>query len=655
MSSSEKKISPEESREACVLVCLSSSPSNYRVIKAAAKTADAFQCPLKALYVGKLPDSESEDDQLNRNIRLAKSLGAKVQLTESTQIAYAIAEYAKLSEVTDLFIGHSPAAHSVFSQSIAEQVMRYLPNMDIHIIPDAQVSQGLIHPERHFTKLTVKDTLRMLAIMLAATLLSVLFDRSSFSNANIITIYILGVLMTAVVTADQRYGLIAAFLYILLFNFLFIEPRYSLMVYDSAYLVTYIVTVIASVITGSLASKIKSSASIAASNAYQAKILLDTNEAIETAKREEDILLITGRQLENLFHTGIVYYPVRDGKLIDTATRFQTLPSEELQARAKTELEIARYAKEHNCRAGAFTGYFPNAAFQYLSIRVEDRIYGIIGIERCRQLKKDFENTILLSLLGQCAISIENKRNYEAREQARLTAERERLRSALIRSFSHDLRTPLTAISGNADTLLHNSSVLSDAEKKGMYADIKDDAGWLINLVENLMSMTKLDEGKDLNRTAEIVDDVIAEALRHVDRHIEEHRLIVRRNNDYLIASMDVRLITQVIINLVNNAVKYTPAGSVIELSAEEDDEKIWVIVEDDGPGIAEADQPHIFDMFYTADKKVTDSRRSLGVGLSLCRAIMQAHGEEIELVNREPHGAKFRFSLKKERVDIGR
>ncbi len=214
--------------------------------------------------------------------------------------------------------------------------------------------------------------------------------------------------------------------------------------------------------------------------------------------------------------------------------------------------------------------------------------------------------------------------------------------------------TPLTSISGNASNLLYNGESFDLDTKKSLYQDIYDDAMWLINLVENLLSITRLEEGRvNFHISAELVDEVVKEALRHVNRLKTEHEIIVENQDDLLLAKMDVKLIVQVLINLIDNAIKYTPKGSHIYIRTTQKENWAVISVSDDGPGIPDESKHQIFEMFYSGANRVGDSRRSLGLGLSLCQSIVNAHGGVISVSDNLPHGAIFTFTLPIEEVKL--
>ena len=241
----------------------------------------------------------------------------------------------------------------------------------------------------------------------------------------------------------------------------------------------------------------------------------------------------------------------------------------------------------------------------------------------------------------------------QMRENARRSADalfrarNEQLRADLLRSVSHDLRTPLTSISGNADMLLDEEAELSALERRKLVQDIYEDATWLKGMVENLLTVTRLEDGKvSLKCEPEIVDDVIEEAMRHVSRDAELHQLVIVPSDELLLVRMDAQVIVQVLVNLVNNAIAYTDEGSTITISSKREEDFAEVCVADDGPGVSDADKLRVFEPFYTAGRPVADGRRGVGLGLSLCKSIVEAHGGIMRVDDVHPHGAAFVFTL---------
>jgi len=639
-----------------VLVCLSASPSNQKVIRSAARYAQGNQRPFTALYID---DGRLRGDRLllRKNMELARSLGAFVEIITQKDVLGAITSYALDMAVTDLFIGYSgPSRADVGLRHLpAYKLVHALPGIDVHIIPDAAVQ---LHPSRLEMKPSVRfntrDFLLLAGIMAAATALSVLIDRSQFSNSNIVTVYILAVLVTSAMTAERMYGIIAAVLYILLFNFLFIEPRFSLLVYDPYYMVTYLVSFIAAIITGNISSRMKQITLRSRMNAYQAQILLDASEALQQAQGNDEIVQITVSRLHELLGRDIMYYDAGHTANLRTASRdadadLELLSRDDEQPDIAPEyMEAIRWTLIHNQRTGWGTKYFPDIDHQFLSVRTGNAIYGVIGVSSSPGSLNRFEENILLSLISECALSLESEKNRRDSEAALIVAENERFRSKLLRSVSHDLRTPLTSISGNASNLISHGDQFTLEEKQGIYADIYEDAIWLIDLVENLLAITRLEERVAIHASGEVVGDVLRTAVENAQRHRGSHRIILQEDDECLVAEMDAHLIMQVLDNLIANAVKHTPDGTTIVVSDRAMGEKILVSVADDGPGISPEDRPHIFELFFTGHGKEADSGRSLGLGLNLCRSIMEAHGQSVSFEDNVPHGSIFTFSLQR-------
>ncbi|MDO5134083.1 MAG: ATP-binding protein, partial [Eubacteriales bacterium] len=321
------------------------------------------------------------------------------------------------------------------------------------------------------------------------------------------------------------------------------------------------------------------------------------------------------------------------------------------------EADAIRWVLENRQQAGAFTSTFPDCTCRYLCLFAGDYVFGAIGIDMNGKPFTEFENTILLSIVNACTMALENTRMAQEQRKAEIRAENERLRAGLLRSISHDLRTPLTSIYGNASNLRSHEMDLPREDRDKIYTDIMEDSGWLIAQFENILSMTKLESsrgenGNGLLMTVENIEDVIEESLRHIAEH-PDHDIRFVPSENALFARMDPRLIMQVLINLLNNAVKYTPAGSVITVRAVSEQEYVCVEVADNGPGIPQEDKPHIFDLFYTGTKPLADSYRSLGLGLNLCAQILRAHGGSIEVADNIPSGAVFRFRLPEVAVSV--
>lgn len=647
-----------------ILVCLSSSPSNGKIIRTAAQMAEAFNGTLTALFVetplaGKM--GKEDQERLKGNIKLAKQSGAEIETVYGDDISFQIAEFARLSGITRIVIGRSAAKKKgIFAgTSLVEKLIDHAPEMEIYIIPDSQMGPEVIRKWNRLAQkndFSLKAAVQSAGILFAATAAGWMFEKLKLTDANIITVYILGVLLISIVTEGWFYSFSATIASVLVFNFLFTAPRFTLRAYDRSYPFTFAVMFLAALITGSLASRLKQHAGQAARDAYRLKVLLDTNQLLQQAKGKSEILEGTAQQIVKLLKRETVIYDVKNGKL---GQPLHTIPQggEILVEDETCEEQAAVWALENNRHAGTGTDHFKQAKRQYLAIRVNSTVYGVVGIMIRKQPLDAFENSVLLSILGECALALENDKNVREKEEAAILAKNEQLRANLLRTISHDLRTPLTSISGNANNLLYNESCLDAQMRRQIYGDIYDDSMWLIDLVENLLSVTRIEEGRmQIRQSAELVDEVIREALKHTGQSRTGRTIKVEEEDELILAKMDARLIVQVLINLIGNAVKYTPQGTDITVRVKKEkteNSQVIISVCDLGDGIPDDRKERVFDMFYTGSDQVADSRRSLGLGLGLCRSIINAHGGKIWISDNIPHGAVVTFTVPAEEVAL--
>jgi len=474
-----------------------------------------------------------------------------------------------------------------------ERLTDLVPDLEIHIIPDSDVYRRYQKRKKFLEWMALpswKELMLTVLILAAATGIGEIFFRLGFTDANIITVYLFGVMLTSILTSGYTCSVISSVASVILFNYFMTEPRLSLYAYGSGYPVTFAIMLGTSILTSTLALKLKENAKLSARDAFRTKILFNTSQLLQKAEE----------------------------------------------------------------RAGAMTERFSEEPYLYLSIYAAQNRYGVIGIFIGQKPLDAFENSILLSILGECAMALDREQSAREKEEAAVMAKNEQLRVNLLRTISHDLRTPLTSILGNADSLISNFDALDEGMRKQIFSDIYEDAGWLIELVENLLALTKIEDGSvKLQLSDQVVEDVVREALRHVERRKNEHKITVDCGEDVLLARMDAKLIVQVLVNLINNAVKYTQAGSKIRITAGKEEKNVWIAVEDNGPGIPAECREHVFEMFYSGKNKVSDSRRSLGLGLALCRSIVNAHGGELVLRDCAPHGCHFRFTLPLSEVNL--
>lgn len=642
-----------------ILACLSTAPSNAKIIRTAARMARAFNGQFTALFV-ETPDfavdTEENKKRLRDNRRLAEQLGANIETVFGEDVPYQIAEFARLTGVTKIVLGRSVVTrrHLWGRTTLTEQLLTYVPEIDIHIIPDrkSDMTYRSKRAKNYRGANILCNAVKSVGILLGATGLSLAFYHLGFTNANIIMVYILGVLLTSIAASHQVYSLISSIASVIVFNYLFTDPRFTLTAYEPGYPVTFVVMFLTAYITGTFALRYKEQAGQSAKIAHRTKILFDTDRLLSKANGREEIIEGTAEQIVKLLGRSIVIFENEGGEL-SVPHFFRSAASKDQPYDMEKELEAAAWALKNNHVAGAATETYPDARYLYYALRVCDRIYGVVGIEAENSPLDAFESGILLSILGESALALENEKNVREKEAAAVLAESEQLRANLLRAISHDLRTPLTTISGNASNLMSGNS-FDEETKQQIYSDIYEDSMWLINLVENLLYATRIDEGRMTLRTStELLGEIVEEAMRHVSRKADSHPLTVTCEDDLLLVRADARLVVQVIVNIVDNAVKYTQADSSITVTAGRNGNMAQVQIADTGGGIPDEEKAKIFDKFYCGTNKIADNRRSLGLGLYLCKAIVEAHGGTICVSDNHPRGTVFSFTLPLEEVTL--
>ena len=582
---------------------------------------------------------DADRRRLQENIQVAEQLGAKIQTVSGDDVAFQVAEYARLSGIQKIVLGQSDFRLFLLPSqaSLPDRLAEYLPNAEIHVIPDRKRNL-YFPPQREIIsrRRIVMDIFVTLVMLTAATLLGMVLFGSKLSNSSIMMVYLLGVLLVAVITSHRVYSIAASVASLFLFNFFFVQPLYSLAAYEPGYPVSFIVMFLTAVIAGTLANRLKQTAYQAARTSFRARIISDTDQLLAKATSREEILRVCAEQSSKLLGRGVVLYEVSEGAA--AVTKCCAIPENN-----DLPLDGRNLLTDNLLLGQAENGCYP--------VHIQEKLYAVLYVvEQDPPPELPTQNT-LASVLGECALALENEKNAREKEAAAVLAENERLRANLLRSISHDLRTPLMSITGNAGALLANEKRYSEETRHRLYSDIYEDSLWLTDLVENLLASTRLEGGAaNLRLSSELIEDIFAEAAAHVHAD-SRHTVTIEPPSEMLMVRADSKLIVQVIVNLIGNALKYTPSGSTIRLSAKQNDHVVIVSVEDDGPGISPEEKEKIFEMFYVGDNTASSGRKSLGLGLALCRTIVNTHGGKIWVEDNSPHGAVFSFTLPVEEV----
>ncbi|WZL72015.1 sensor histidine kinase KdpD [Clostridiaceae bacterium 35-E11] len=657
LSKSKIKIVPTKER---LLVCISPSPASARVIRTAARMADSFQAKWIATYVQTSSNenmNKKNQDQLKKNMALAEKLGAEIVTLHGENIVDQLINYANLRNVTKVVIGRNQKKQNwisrILKKDIVDSLIELTSYIDIHVIPgnphdyasgktDTSKNTSL----KHKLRFSYYDLLKIMSILALTTALAFIFYVTGSAEANIIMVYIIGVLIMSLVTDGYVIGMIGSISSVLSFNFFFTEPRFTFMVYDTSYLITFPIMLIVTLITSTLTSKIQQQVVTSLQREAHTQMLYDISRNFLNISGRENIAIQGIEYLTSTLKKDVIIY------LFDSENKSlrPILNSKNDQTQAlldKDEQAVVDWVFRSGQIAGAGTDTLPGSIAYYIPLKTYQNTIGVVGIESKDSILNFDQRNLLNTVVVQMAIALEREVLREEQEKIKIEFEREKLRSNLLRAISHDLRSPLAGIAGASTTILENEGTLDKNTVHELLNGIYEDSEWLTRLVENLLSMTKIDEGKlQLKKVPEAVEEVISEALHHIRKRSRNHTIKVRIPDSLLIVPMDGKLIEQVLINLIDNAIKYTPHGTTIEVKASSNKKFVYMEVSDNGEGLPPDSIDHIFDRFFVPENKLVDSRRGVGLGLAICKSIVEAHGGKIEAQNKRNGGAMFRFSL---------
>jgi len=627
-----------------ILACITADADGQNIISAAHTLAEAFHETFAVLYVGDLSGHDS-----SAGIReTAEKYGARYMSASGSDMASQIAAYARESGAEKIVLGRPKKQHFSlpWKETAIQKLMRISDSLEIYLVPqEHQIYEDSIKRRR---RLNLRYCLLTVGMIVGATLLGVALSSVGVTETNIVTLFILTVLFIAYFTDGYIYSIFASVANVLIFNYFFTEPKYTFFAYETGYPLTFLVMGAAAILTSSLTIRGKEEEKIIAQKAYRTDVLLNASRHLQHSDTQEDIYWETASLISRLSNSTVVLYPVSGG-LLDKPMmqKAENSRGEDDEADLQTEQPIAEWVYNNHSEAGAGTDISGHAKYLYMPIYGSNAVLAVAGIKENDVKRDDLDKDLLQALLTECGFAMEREQLRENQNRLEIEAQREKTRSNLLRAISHDLRTPLTSISGNSEVLLQEDEKLDREQRKALYKDINDDAEWLINVVENILLTTRMDNNSlVLNMQPEAVQDLIDEAVSHMTHLLKGHPLIVEPQEELWIVKVEASLMIQVFSNLIDNAVKYSPAGSQIRIAQERKDENVLIHVIDQGPGIPDANKKNLFTMFYTAGSPRSDSRRGLGIGLSLCRTIVEAHGGSIYVEDGHPQGSIFTVSL---------
>ncbi|OWY38630.1 two-component system sensor histidine kinase KdbD [Xenophilus sp. AP218F] len=628
-----------------LLVCVGPGPGTEKLIRSAKRLAASLDADWIAVYVEtpqlqRLP--EARRNRILKGLKLAQELGAETSVLGGSTLAATLLAYARTRNVSKLVVGKSNRSRVArwLRPSLVSELSRQSRDVDVYVVahdhdeaegPRGKEVDSLLFSDGEAGK-PQRGYFAAAAICFATTAVNHLLV-PHFALSNVIMVHLLAVVLIA-----TRYGrgpgVLASFLSVAAFDFFFVPPQLSFAVSDTQYLLTFVVMLAVALIISQLTARFRFEATIATYRERRTRALYDLGRELAGALTASQIIETAVGRLEPLFGAKVMLF----------------IPNSEDQLRAATacgseaDTGVAQWVFDNLQPAGLGTNTLPSNAALYVPLKAPMRARGVIALlpDETIQAFLPEQQRLLETCAAQIALALERVHYVEVAQDAIVAMESERLRNSVLSVVSHDLRTPLTTMLGLANML--TSPNLPAAQQQDVARSIQDEAIRMNKLVTNLLDMARLQSGVKLNKEWQMLDEVAGSAVRSCGRSLARHQLTVSLPPDLPVLEYDAVLIERVLANLLENAAKYTPPGSHITLSASCDGQRVAVSVSDDGPGLPAHMEHRAFDKFSRGAPESTTP--GVGLGLAICRAIIENHGGDIEAGNLAPHGARFTFTL---------
>lgn len=635
-----------------LLVCVGPSPTTARVIRTARRMAAALDAPWLAVSVDLTgePTSTPRKQQISQHFRLAERLGAETVTLAGQSVTDTIIDYARSRNVTKILIGktNQPRWKRLLFGTVVDELLDKSGDIDVYVIHGAEE-----RAERLFARKVTPPTSQrpyfsaLGAIGVTGCLAYAMrFLRFADAEANTVMLFLAAVAWTAF-----RHGrgpaVCASIASVLIFDFFFVPPLHTFAVADAQYVVTFAVMLAIGLVISTLTSRLRAQIDSTRQRERQTSTLYELGKQLSALYGKVFLVGAAGSKIAEMLGGEVAVY-LRQG----SSTPEIAYGRDTTIAAHAVSLPVAQWVIEHEQIAGAGTNTLPNATALFVPLTGSQGTHGAIAIK-----VSDTERLLdpeVRRLIDACAnqLSLALERDHLAIEaaNARIQAEAEQVRSSLLSSVSHDLKTPLAAIAGASTSLLESAS-LDEGTRRQLLETVADEALRLNRLLDNILQMSKLDAGAATPHCQwHVLEEIIGSALHRIHRELKQHEVAVHLPDNLPLIFVDGLLMEQVFVNLLENAARYTPQGTQVTIRATVDGTHVRIVVSDNGPGLPAGAEDRIFDKFYRASP-TADGGRGSGLGLAICRAILTAHGGTIAAANRPGGGAEFviRLPLSKE------
>jgi two-component system sensor histidine kinase KdpD len=611
-----------------LLVCISPSPLSEHLIRSARRLAGELNAEWMVVYV-ETPQlaaiSPEKRERVNRLLQLAEELGARSHVLPSgssiAATSQTIMDFARKNNVTKIIVGKPlrPRWQEFVRGSLVDHLIHQSGDIDIYVVtsPDRPAMPPEENPLRLHSPLS--RYLGSLLLVAGATALGFMIG-GRLEPTNLVMLYLL-IVVIAAIYLGRGPAILTSILGVLAFDFFFVLPYFTFAVSDTQYVITFIALFLVGMVISQLTARAREQADAAQQREAETAELYDLSRDLAAAAELDVILRALIKHCEQTFGREIVVLLPEGNRIVSRLASAGLSLSDE-------ELAVGDWVYRHGEPAGRHTNTLPAAQLRYLPLKTAQGVVGVLGVGKPGTAEHDLtpaQRRLMEAFANQAAQAIERVRLAEEARQIKLLQAAEKLQNALLNSISHDLRTPLVSITGALTSLEEQSDSLDDENRRSLIITAREEADRLNRLVGNLLSMTRIESGAiTLHCEPGDIQDVIGTALEQLGKRVADHDIKVNVPEDFPLIPMDFTLIVQVVVNLLENAVKYSPRGSLIEVTASLQDAKTRLEIADRGVGIPPEDLMRVFDKFYRVRRP--ESVSGTGLGLSISKGIVEAH-----------------------------
>lgn len=628
-----------------IVVCVGPSPGSERLIRAASRLAARLRAPWIAAYVEGdhlARMTRADHERLEAHLGLAESLGGEVARLSGRRVSDVLIEHARSRNATRILIGKPthPRLRDILRGSLLDEVIRGSGDIDVHVISGDVTAEPRSPEPREPRRVSFRGYLWTGSLVALVTAVGVV-ARDALASPDVVMLYLL-VIGVAAASFGRGPSVFASALSVLAYNFFFVVPLYTFAVHDQRHLLTFAMMFTVGLLTSSLTLHIRRQAKDARAREQRTAALYALTRDLGSALDQGQVIAITARQAADTFGGGaVIFLPDTSGTLLAKARGGLEVPL------GAHETNAARWAFEHARLSGLGTPTVPDARVVCVPLRsgLGLESLGVLALTPKDESALTVEQRRFVEAFArQAALALERARLADAAKASALRARTEEMRSSLLSAVSHDLRTPLGAITGAATTLREDMGAMDPRQRTELLDTVCEEAERLERLVRNLLDMTQVDSGMlEVKREWVPLEEIVGSAINRLEAQLTGRTIHTELPADLPLLSVDPVLLEQVFVNLLENARKYTPARSPIDITARATNGAMIIEMADRGPGLPTGSESRIFEKFFRA--KGTD-RPGAGLGLAICRGIVEAHGGTIVAENRDGGGAAFRITV---------